>query len=508
MRRAIGQSLPRCSGSARGAAPLEREVVEVGGIPGGTFNLSEDRLRRFGIQFHLGATATAVHVPVGNHLLKVIGLPTIHPVMVCCEAEFLQQVERAVDRRGCCRWVSLTHPLYQLRTRGVTVGGGEHVGDQLPLLRPPLTARLHSRLQAGGKCPLGLRSSSHQRKDTGWLIATCCNKLISWLSALGWPEGGDMYPLLHIPDGFLSPQISLLLWLTTAVVIGIAVRQASRTAGGPLSSQPILMGVLGAFIFAAQMFNFPVATGTSGHLLGGVLAGYLLGPWAGTIVMATVVGIQALLFQDGGLLVLGANIFNMGIVGTLGGSIVARGIGTTLGSSRVATVVGAGVAAWLAVVAAAGFTTIQLGLSATTNIAIALPAMLGVHALIGIGEGLITVAALTFIAQNAPDVLVGASAPQKASPARRFAIGIAIAGGIAAMASLFASADPDGLEAVAEQLGFLHAGTPAPFELFPDYTIPGLDGTASTIAAGLLGIIVVAGVLLGLGRLARARAKS
>jgi cobalt/nickel transport system permease protein len=256
------------------------------------------------------------------------------------------------------------------------------------------------------------------------------------------------------------------------------------------------------------MFNFPVATGTSGHLLGGVLAGYLLGPWAGTIVMATVIGIQALLFQDGGLLVLGANIFNMGIIGTLGGSFVARGIGTALGRSRSASILGAGAAAWLAVVAAAGFTTLQLGLSGTTDVSIGLPAMLGVHALIGIGEALITVAALTFIAQTAPDILAGVSAPRKASPVRRLAIGVVIAGGVATLASLFASADPDGLEAVAEQLGFLDAGLSAPFELFPDYTIPGLDGTASTVVAGLLGMIVVIGVLMALGRLARSRTKS
>jgi cobalt/nickel transport system permease protein len=317
-----------------------------------------------------------------------------------------------------------------------------------------------------------------------------------------------MYPHLHIPDGFLSPQVSLVLWVATAVLIGIAVRKTSRTDVRLIASQPILMGVLGAFIFAAQMFNFPVATGTSGHLLGGVLAGYLLGPWAGTIVMATVIGIQALLFQDGGLLVLGANIFNMGIIGTLGGSFVARGIGTALGGSRSASILGAGAAAWLAVVAAAGFTTLQLGLSGTTNIAVGLPAMLGVHALIGIGEALITVAALTFIARTAPDILAGVSAPSKASPVRRLAIGVVIAGGVATLASLFASADPDGLEAVAEQLGFLDAGLSAPFELFPDYTIPGLDGTASTVVAGLLGMIVVIGVLMALGRLARSRTKS
>lgn len=314
-----------------------------------------------------------------------------------------------------------------------------------------------------------------------------------------------MYPQLHIPDGFLSPQLSLLLWVATAVLVGISVRKTGRADVKLLASQPILMGVLGAFIFAAQMFNFPVATGTSGHLLGGVLAGYLLGPWAGTIVMTTVVGIQALLFQDGGLLALGANIFNMGIIGTLGGSLVARGVGTALGGSRRASILGAGVAAWLSVVAAAGFTTLQLGLSGTTDVSIGLPAMIGVHALIGIGEALITVAALTFIAQTAPDILSGASPPSSASPTRRLASGAAIAAIVATLASIFASADPDGLESVAAQLGFLNAGQAAPFELFADYTIPGLDGVASTAVAGGIGIAAVILLLVALGRLARSR---
>lgn len=422
--------------------------------------------------------------------------------------ELFEQIEGAIYGRRGGRGVGRTHALHQFGPGGMTIGGGEHVGDQLPLLGPALTTRLHRRLEAAGERPSGFRCRSHLGQDTGWLIATRCDRLCTWPSARGWPEGGSMYPQLHIPDGFLSPQISLLLWVATAVLIGIAVRKTSRTDVRLIASQPILMGVLGAFIFAAQMFNFPVATGTSGHLLGGVLAGYLLGPWAGTIVMATVIGIQALLFQDGGLLVLGANIFNMGVIGTLGGSFVARGASTALGGSRSASIIGAGAAAWLAVVAAAGFTTLQLGLSGTTNVSIGLPAMLGVHALIGIGEALITVAALTFIAQTAPDILVGVSAPRKASPVRRLAIGVVIAGGVATLASLFASADPDGLEAVAEQLGFLDAGLSAPFELFPDYTIPGLDGAASTVVAGLLGMIVVIGVLMALGRLARSRTKS
>ena len=129
--------------------------------------------------------------------------------------------------------------------------------------------------------------------------------------------------LLHAPDGFFSTPVAVALWIVTAVVVGYSANRASRE----LDERAIpLMGVMAAFIFAGQMFNFAVPGGTSGHLLGGVLAAILLGPWAGTIVMASVIGVQALVFQDGGLLVLGANIFNMGIIGTLGGYAVYRSL--------------------------------------------------------------------------------------------------------------------------------------------------------------------------------------
>ena len=121
--------------------------------------------------------------------------------------------------------------------------------------------------------------------------------------------------LLHAPDGFLSTPVAGFFWIVTIVVLGICVRKATDD----LDEKAVpLMGVMAAFIFAAQMFNFQIPGGTSGHLLGGVLAAILLGPYAGTIVMACVISVQALVFQDGGLVVLGANIFNMGIVGTFG----------------------------------------------------------------------------------------------------------------------------------------------------------------------------------------------
>lgn len=310
---------------------------------------------------------------------------------------------------------------------------------------------------------------------------------------------------MHLPDGFLAPQLALALWLLTAVIVGIALRRlaASRDTAGA-AGRPILMGLVGAFIFAAQMFNFPVAAGTSGHLLGGVLAGYLLGPWAGTIVMTTVIGVQALLFQDGGLLALGANIFNMGIIGTLGGTLIARALALTLGGGRNVRIAAAGVAGWLSAMAGAGVTTLELGLSGTTNISVGLPAMLSVHALIGVGEALITVAALTFIASTAPDLL-GEEPVTPPSLPRRIVAGSGATVVVIALASLFASTDPDGLNSVAQALGFSHVGAGAPFKLFAGYAIPGLNGTASTIIAALIGAVAIAGLLFGLSRLAASR---
>ena len=316
-----------------------------------------------------------------------------------------------------------------------------------------------------------------------------------------------MRPLLHVPDGFLAPQVALALWVATAVVIGIALRRIGQR-GTAAASQTILMGLSGAFIFAAQMFNFPVAAGTSGHLLGGVLAGFLLGPWAGSVVMATVIGIQALLFQDGGLLALGANIFNMGVIGTLGGTLVARGIAATLGNARRATLFGVGVAAWLSVMAAAGFTTLQLGLSGTTDISIGLPAMLGTHALIGLGEALISVSAASFIAVSAPEIFAKSAPAAPTSPRRRVAAGLLIAGTTVGLASLFASTSPDGLEKIASDLGFINASQAAPFELFADYSVPGFDGVAGTALAGVIGALVVLAVIVLLNRLASARKSS
>ncbi len=209
-------------------------------------------------------------------------------------------------------------------------------------------------------------------------------------------------PSLHAPDGFLSPPIAAVMWLITIVVTAYAVKKTNET----FDERAIpLMGVTAAFVFAAQMFNFQVIGGTSGHLLGGVLAAVLLGPWAGTLVMVAVVAVQGLVFQDGGLVVMGANIFNMGIIGTLGGYAVYSALCRLLGGEERGRIPAAGIAAWLSVFVAAGAMAIQLGLSGTTDLVVALTAMLSIHALIGIGEALITMAALAFVQVTRPDLL-------------------------------------------------------------------------------------------------------
>jgi cobalt/nickel transport system permease protein len=306
---------------------------------------------------------------------------------------------------------------------------------------------------------------------------------------------------MHIPDGFLSPVVALICWVITIAVVAVAIRKTNHQLG---QKQVPLMGIMAAFIFAAQMINFPVAGGTSGHLLGGALAAIVLGPWPAVLVMTAVIAVQALLFQDGGLLVMGANILNMGILTAAVGYglyrlVANRGKGLKL--------VGAGLAAWLSVMTAALATSLELWLSGTAGLEIVIPAMMSVHALIGIGEALITVAALAFIMQVRPDLLPGEKKTVKGG------LGWAVVGLLIALAvvviSPLASADPDGLERVAEDMGFLAAGQASPYEIIPDYTIPFLGETPlSTIVAGAIGVLVVLAIIYMLGRALRRPAEN
>ena len=303
---------------------------------------------------------------------------------------------------------------------------------------------------------------------------------------------------LHIPDGFLSLAVSLICWVLAIVGVGVALRRSGRALG---ERQVPLMGVLAAFIFAAQMLNFTVAGGTSGHLVGGTLAGILLGPWAGILTMTTVVAIQALLFQDGGLLVMSANILNMGIIATLVGYGIYRAVRLLAGERRWGLPAGGFLGAWASVVVTAVAVAIQLAFSGTSPLIVALPTMVGVHILIGIGEGLITVGALTFIATVRRDLLEPTGAEK--GGVRWAVAGLLLALGVTLLAPL-ASSQPDGLERVAEDWGFIEKAVDASYELIPDYVLPGISNRAvATIAAGIVGALIVAGVALGIAWLRR-----
>lgn len=302
--------------------------------------------------------------------------------------------------------------------------------------------------------------------------------------------------LLHIPDGFLHVLVSAICWIITAVVLALAVANTRRDLDERLVP---MAGIMAAFIFAAQMINFPVAGGTSGHFVGAALAFIVLGPWLGLLAMTAVIAVQALLFQDGGLLVMGANIIVMGIVpGFVAYGIYQLGRGRAWGT-RLAL---AGAAAWLSVMTAAAVTALLLAFSGTSRLGIVLPAMLGVHALIGIGEALITVAALSFIRATRPALLEGG---QGAGPGGWVVGGLAVAL-LVVLAAPFASGHPDGLEWVAESTGFLETAQAAPYSILPDYTIPMLGETGiSTIAAGVIGVLLVAGLVFLAARTLRRR---
>ncbi len=206
---------------------------------------------------------------------------------------------------------------------------------------------------------------------------------------------------MHIPDGFLSANIWVGAWFLSAGGLSLCIQKTKKVLKDKMIP---LMGVVSAFVFAGQMLNFPVAGGTSGHLLGGVLAAVLLGPWAGAIVIACVLAIQSLIFQDGGLAALGANILNMSIVGTIGGYFLYWLIAKSIGGIR-GIMLGVAIAAWASVVAAASVCAIELALSGTSPLDVALSAMAVVHALIGIGEAIISSLVIGFVLKARPDLI-------------------------------------------------------------------------------------------------------
>lgn len=198
---------------------------------------------------------------------------------------------------------------------------------------------------------------------------------------------------MHIPDGFLDTKTWISTYALSAGALAYSIKKSKEVLEDKLIPK---LGIMAAFIFAAQMVNFPVAGGTSGHLLGAALATVLLGPVSGCLILSTVLVIQCLAFQDGGLTALGGNIFNMAVLGVITAyaaySLLSKVLTGTVGRN-----ISVFLAAWLSVVIAAFGATVELAASNTIPFSVALPAMVGVHMLIGIGEGLITVAVVNFV---------------------------------------------------------------------------------------------------------------
>ena len=303
---------------------------------------------------------------------------------------------------------------------------------------------------------------------------------------------------MHIPDGFLDAKTCLTAGALSVGGLAVAVRHVNRTL--PRNKIP-LMGLSAAFVFAAQMLNFPVAGGTSGHLLGGVLASVLLGPGAAAIVIACVLIVQALLFNDGGLVALGANIFNMALVGAVGGWAIYAGVRHFLNGLR-GRVTAIFFAAWCSTVLAALVCAGELTFSGTLPAHIVFPTMAGVHALIGLGEGLITALVILAIARVRPDLLESEAAPTARRAGWEFiTLGLIVVAGLAIFVSPYACAWPDGLDRVAERFGFAGRAAVTVKAWFPDYKLPGFSSAAlATGLAGLLGALLMFALACVVGR--------
>lgn len=310
---------------------------------------------------------------------------------------------------------------------------------------------------------------------------------------------------MHVPDGFLSTPVCAAAGALAAGAVGYSLYKLR----GSLADRAVPMtGMMSALVFAGQMVNFPlIGAPVSGHLMGGVLAAVVLGPWAGCLAITLVLVVQCLLFADGGLLALGANILNMGVVGALGGYAVYATVRRRLGEGPRGTIIASVVAAWLSVMAAAALFCVEFGLSAAwagLNLQNVFALMVLFHSGIGIGEALITGMAVSFILSQRPDLIAAPAVSRSALRGiGRFATaGTVCALAVAAFLSPFASEFPDGLEAVAERAGFTELGTARVFVL-PDYEIPSLTGSwqrLSVSLAGVFGTMVVMAIALVLGR--------
>ncbi|MEW2553687.1 energy-coupling factor ABC transporter permease [Streptomyces zhihengii] len=337
---------------------------------------------------------------------------------------------------------------------------------------------------------------------------------------------------MHVPDGFINAPVSVAAGVVAAGAVAVSLRGARRELGGtdagPAGAERTapLAGLVAAFVFAVQMLNFPVAAGTSGHLLGGALAAILVGPYTGVLCIAVVLLMQGVLFADGGLTALGVNITVMGVVTVVVAYALFRGLVAVLPRTRRSVSVASFVAALVSVPASAAAFTLLYAIGGVTEVPIGsvFTAMVGVHVLIGIGEAAITALTVGAVLAVRPDLVYGArglAAPLKLrvggelvdapadapapAPARRshrrvWAGGLVASLVLAGFVSFYASASPDGLEKVASDKGFdksveEHGAAGSPLA---DYGVEGVSD--ARISGGLAGVIGVgATVVVGSG---------
>ncbi|MFK4066067.1 energy-coupling factor ABC transporter permease [Streptomyces sp. NPDC029674] len=321
---------------------------------------------------------------------------------------------------------------------------------------------------------------------------------------------------MHVPDGFIDVPVSAAAGVVAAGAVAVSLKGARRELDERTAP---LAGLVAAFIFAVQMLNFPVAAGTSGHLLGGALAAILVGPFTGVLCVSVVLLMQGVLFADGGLTALGVNISDMAIVTTVVAYLAFRGLVKVLPRGRRSVTVASFVAALLSVPAAAVAFTLIYAIGGTTDVSIGkvATAMVGVHILIGIGEAAITALTVGAVIAVRPDLVYGArgltqrlqlriggelvdapapaAAPVPVTAARStrpvWIAGIVASLVLAGFVSFYASADPDGLEKVAHDKGIdkkaeEHATADSPLA---DYGVE--DITDSRLSGGLAGVIGV-----------------
>ena len=299
---------------------------------------------------------------------------------------------------------------------------------------------------------------------------------------------------MHIPDGFLSTRV----WAAMAVVCAPAVAFAARQARETLDERRVpLLGMMGAFVFAAQMINFPVGVGTSGHLLGAALLSMTVGPAAAAVVMTAIVAVQSLVFQDGGLLALGANIFNMAIVGVGAGYLPFYWLGR--GSARTAAIF---LGAFLSVLAGAGLALTELWASDVAMPSAVVAVSLAAFAAAAVAEGVITVLALRAIESMNPEWV---RQPGEATGRMMLVTGGA-AVALVTFGVLVASVAPDQIQALSQQAGFAILERNSITTPFAGYETGWLAGTwLRQTTAGMVGLCLVFILSVGAARLLKRR---